>query len=76
MQEGASGRGQDGAEGQEQEGARADIQARLRRAPEMIQTDTWTNRTQRTRQPRKFYQAGAREKEGRPGGGRKDRLRQ
>ena len=73
MQEGASGRGQDGAEGQEQEGARADIQARLRRVPEVIVTDTWTNRTQRTRQPRNFYQAGAREKEGRPGRGRKDR---
>ena len=52
---------------------RAGIQARLRRAPEVIETDTWTNRTQRTRQPRKCYQAGAREKEGRPGGGRKDR---
>ena len=73
VQEGASGRGQDGAEGQVQEGARADIQARLRRAPKVIETDTWTNRTERTRQPRNFYQAGAREKEGRPGRGRKDR---
>ena len=36
---------------------RAGIQARLRRAPEVIETDTWTNRTQRTRQPRNFYQA-------------------
>ena len=48
-------------------------QARLRKAPEVIETATWTNRTQWTRQHRKFYQAGARENEGRPGGGRKNR---
>ena len=49
MQEGARGRGQDGAEGQEQEGAGKDIQARLRRAPEVIVPDTCANRAQRTR---------------------------
>ena len=54
--------------------ARADIRASLRNAPLVIEKVTWTNRTQRTRQP-KFYQAGAREKEGRPGGGRKDQSR-
>ena len=55
VQEGARGRGQDGAEGQEQEGAGEDIQARLRRAPEVIVPDTCANRAQRTRQPRNFY---------------------
>ena len=55
-----------GGPGQEQAGAREDIQARLRRALEVIEMATWTNRTQRTRQPRKFYQAGARENEERP----------
>ena len=54
-------------------GARGEIQARLRRVPEVIMPDTWAKRAQRTRQPRNFYQAGAREKEGRPGIGRKDR---
>ena len=44
-----------GVPGQEQAGAREDIQARLRKAPEVIETATWTNRTQWTRQPRKFY---------------------
>ena len=37
--------------------ARADIQASLRKAPEVIEKATWANRTQRTRQPRNFYQA-------------------
>ena len=45
--------------------ARAGIQARLRRAPEEIKTDTWNNRTQKTRLSRSFYQAGDREKKGR-----------
>ena len=73
VQEGARGRGQEGAGGQEQEGARADIQARLRRAPEVIMPDTWANRAQRTRQPRDFFWAGTREREKRPGRGRRDR---
>ena len=73
VQDDARGQGQDGEGGQEQEGAREDIQARLKKAPEVIETATWTNRTQWTRQHRKFYQAGARENEGRPGGGRKNR---
>ena len=48
-------------------GAREDIQARLRRAQEVIETVTWTNRTQRIRQPRNFYQAGTKEREKGPG---------
>ena len=54
--------------GQEQEGARPEIQARLRRAPEVIVTETWANRAQRTRQPRELFQAGTKK----PGTGRKD----
>ena len=54
-------------------GAREDIQARLRRAPYMIVTDTWAKRAQRTRQPRDFIQAGTKEREKRPGRGRRDR---
>ena len=46
---------------------RADIQARLRRAQEVMETVTWTNRTQRIRQPRNFYQAGTKEREKGPG---------
>ena len=42
---------------QEQEGARADIQARPRRATEVIEEDAWNNRTQRA-EARKFFQAG------------------
>ena len=56
-----------------QEGAREDIQARLRRAPDMIVSDTWANRAQRTRQPRDLYQAGTKAVVKRPGRGRKDR---
>ena len=48
-------------------GARKDIQARLRRAQEVMETVTWTNRTQRIRQPRNFYQAGTKEREKGPG---------
>ena len=54
-------------------GAREDIQARLRRAPDMIVSDTWANRAQRTRQPRDLYQAGTKAVVKRPGRGRKDR---
>ena len=72
VQEDARGPGQDGAGGQEQEGAREDIQARLRRAQYKIVTDTWANRAQRTRQPRDFIQAGTKEREKRPGRGRRD----
>ena len=54
-------------------GAREDIQARLRRAQEVMETVTWTNRTQRIRQPRNFYQAGTKEREKGPGRGRRDR---
>ena len=53
--------------------AREDIQAKLRRAPDVTVTDTWANRVQRTRQPRDFFQAGTREREKRPGRGRRDR---
>ena len=56
-----------------QEGAREDLQARLRRAVDVIVTDTWANRAQRTRQPRDFFRAGTREREKRPGRGRRDR---
>ena len=62
-----------GVPGQEQEGARADIQARLRRAPDVIVSDICANRAQRTRHPRNFYQVGTKEREKRPGRGRKDR---
>ena len=58
-----------GVPGQELGGARMDIQARMRRAPAvmaLMEKDTSTNRTQRTRQPRKFYQTWAREKVGGP----------
>ena len=41
--------------------------------PSRLMPDTWVNRAQRTRQPRNFYQAGAREREERPGSGRRDR---
>ena len=53
-------------------GAREDIQARLRRAPDVIVSDTWGNRAQRTRQPRSLYQAGTKVVVKRPGRGRKD----
>ena len=68
---------QDGAAaaegGQEQEGARPDIQERLRMAPEVIVTETWANRAQRTRQPRVIFQAGTKKVGKKPGRGRKDR---
>ena len=54
-------------------GAREDIQARLRRVPDGIVSDTWANRAQRTRQPRSLYQAGTKVVVKRPGRGRKDR---
>ena len=53
--------------------ARADIQARLRRAPEVIVAETWANRAQRTRQPRDIFQAGTKKAGKKPGRGRKDR---
>ena len=59
--------------GQVQGGAREDIQVRLRRAPDVIMSDTWANRAQRTRQPRDFFKAGTRERGKRPGRGRRDR---
>ena len=50
--------------------AREDIQARLRRAPQVILPDTWANRSQRTRAPRQLYQAGEtnRDRRGERGG--------
>ena len=59
-------------EGQVQEGARADIQARLRRAPGVIVAKTWANGAQRTRQPRELFQAGSKEVK-KSGRGKKDR---
>ena len=54
-------------------GAREDIQARLRRALDVIVSDTWGNRAQRTRQPRSLYQAGTKVVVKTPGRGTKDR---
>ena len=60
--------------GQVQEGAREDIQARLRRAPDVIVSGTWANRAQRTRQHRGIFQAGTKVVVKRPkGGGRSGR---
>ena len=68
---------QDGAAaaegGQVQEGARPDIQARLRRAPRVIVTETWANRAQRTRVPRDIFEAGTKKVVKRPGRGWGDR---
>ena len=55
------GAGQGGHPGQAVEGTGGDQDGHL------------DHRTQRTRLPRRCYQKGAREKEGRPGGGGKDR---
>ena len=52
--------------------ARADIQARLRRAPEVIVAETWANRAQRTRVPRELFQAGTKKGAKKPGRGKKD----
>ena len=60
-------------EGQEPEGARPDIQPRLRRSPEVMVTETWANRAQRTRQPRYIFQARTKKAGKKPGTGRKDR---
>ena len=58
--------------GQVQEWSRADIQARLRRAADVIMAETWANRAQRTGQPRELFQAGTKKEVKRPGRGRKD----
>ena len=58
---------QDGAAAAE---ARPDIQARLRRAPGVIVTETWANRAQRTRVPTDIYQAGTKKGAKKPGRGR------
>ena len=50
--------------------SRPDIQARLRRAPEVIVADTWANRPQRTRAPTDIYQAGTKTGGKKPGRGR------
>ena len=50
--------------------SRPDIQARLRRAPEVIVADTWANRPQRTRAPTDKYQAGTKTGAKKPGRGR------
>ena len=50
--------------------ARPDIQARLRRSPEVIVADTWANRPQRTRAPIDKYQAGTKTGAKKPGRGR------
>ena len=50
--------------------SRPDIQARLRRAPEVIVADTWANRPQRTRAPTDIYQAGTKTGVKKPGRGR------
>ena len=56
-----------------QEGARPDIQARLRRAPGVIVTETWANREKRTRVPRDIFQAGTKKLVKNPGRRRRDR---
>ena len=56
-----------------QEGGRPDIQARLRRAPGVIVTETWANRSQRTRRATDIFQAGTKKKDKKPGRGRQDR---
>ena len=70
----ADGDDEEGAKA-EQDGAaaaedRPDIQARLRRAPEVIVAETWANRAQRTRVPRDIYQAGTKKGVKKPGRGR------
>ena len=50
--------------------SRPDIQARLRRAPEVIVADTWANRPQRTRAPTDIYQGGTKTGVKKPGRGR------
>ena len=65
---------QEGNDGQDDEenatDSRPDIQARLRRAPEVIVADTWANRPQRTRAPTDIYQAGTKTRVKKPGRGR------
>ena len=52
--------------------SRPDIQARLRRAAEVIVADTWANRPQRNRAPTDIYQAGTKTWVKKPGRGRGD----
>ena len=49
---------------------RHDIQARLRRSPNVIVADTWANRPQRTRATIDKYRAGTRTATKKPGRGR------
>ena len=58
-----------------QKGSSADIQARLRRGPDVIMPETWANRAQRTRHPRELFQAGTKKEVKRLGKWRKDRQR-
>ena len=60
-------------EGGQVQGGQGGHTARLRRAPEVIMSETWTNIAQRTRQPRELFQAGTKKEVKRPGRGRKDR---
>ena len=59
--------------GHVQKGSSADIQARLRRGPDVIMPETWANRAQRTRHPRELFQAGTKKEVKRLGKWRKDR---
>ena len=60
----------DGGHDEDATDSRHNIQARLRRSPDVIVADTWANRPQRTRAPINKYQAGTKTGAKKPGRGR------